>query len=148
MTDLNPYASPAAIDAERIQRVRTELMWRLRGPSLGLLVLAGLQVLGACLALPQLIMHMSMGGMKPEPLLAILGCGTSSLFICFAAWRMRQMKSLRICRLGAILACIPFLAPVYVLGIPFGIWAAIVLYMPTTAAAFEQQEIVPAILGD
>jgi len=30
------------------------------------------------------------------------------------------------------------LTPVIVVGIPFGIWATIVLFLPSTAAAFDQ----------
>lgn len=144
---INPYVSPAAIEAERIQRVRNELMYRLRGPSIGLLVLAGLQLVAACLALPQMVMHV-VDGREPSPLIVTMGCLLPSAFIGFAAWRMRHMRSLGLCRLGAILGCIPLLSPVYVLGIPFGIWAVIVLYMPSTAAAFDQPAVVRADLAE
>jgi hypothetical protein len=145
---LNPYASPVAVEAEHVLRVRNELMWRLRGPSLGLLVLCGLQVFAACLALPEMLMQVLVDGMEPFPVVMIAANSAPSFFIGFAAWQMRQMRSLGLCRLGAILACIPLLSPVYILGIPFGIWAVIVLYMPSTAAAFDQPAPITAEISE
>lgn len=49
---------------------------------------------------------------------------------------MRYMRSLHICRAAAVVACIPFLSPVVVLGIPLGIWAAVVLFQKRTAEEF------------
>ena len=43
-------------------------------------------------------------------------------------WRFR--------RLAAICACIPILSPWLIVGIPFGIWAVIVLNLPSTADEF------------
>ena len=59
-------------------------------------------------------------------------------FIFCGAYQMNQVRSLRMCRAAAVLACIPGLSPLGVLAIPFGIWATMVLYLPSTAAEFER----------
>lgn len=61
-----------------------------------------------------------------------------SAFIFFGAWQMRRMRSLRLSRVAAITACIPFLSPVVFLGIPYGIWAAAVLFQKSTAEEFDR----------
>jgi len=38
---------------------------------------------------------------------------------------------------AAIVACVPFCSPCVVLGIPFGIWALVVMAKPEVRAAFQ-----------
>ena len=40
-------------------------------------------------------------------------------------------------RVAAFMACIPFVTPFTVVGIPFGIWAMSLLKQPDVLAAFE-----------
>lgn len=61
-----------------------------------------------------------------------------SAFIFIGAWQMRRMRSLQLCRAAAIVACIPFLSPVIALGIPLGIWAAVVLFQKSTTEEFNR----------
>jgi hypothetical protein len=58
--------------------------------------------------------------------------------IFIAALFMRQRRCLWICRVGAVLACIPFVTPVMYFGLPFGIWAAVLLFRPATVSQFAR----------
>ena len=133
---INPYESPQGIELPH-EPAEDHLIPALRGPSMGLLVLAGMQSLNVLLGLPVLVAQIVMRQNTLELALGIL-ISLPSIFIFFAALRTRQMKSLRLCRVGAIMACVPFISPTVVVGIPFGIWATIVLFRPSTAAAFAQ----------
>lgn len=109
----------------------------LRGPSMGLLVLAGMQSFNAVLSLPVVIIEYFAGG-QPLQMALVTLVSLPSIVIFIGALRMRQMRSLRFCRVAAIMACIPIITPTVVVGIPLGIWATLVLFKPNTAAAFEQ----------
>jgi len=114
-------------------------MWRLRLPTTALLSIAGCHALVLACVLPQFVYSLTRpyrAPELPEMALAIL-LSIPTIFIAFAAFRMRQMRSLSLCRIGAILACIPYISPGVFFGIPFGVWATIVLFMPSTAAAFD-----------
>jgi hypothetical protein len=50
---------------------------------------------------------------------------------------MAFMESYRLARWGAILACIPIITPFLIWGLPFGIWALIVLEDPRVTKAFD-----------
>lgn len=50
---------------------------------------------------------------------------------------MNNLKSLGMARMGAIVACVPCVGPCCLLGIPFGIWALIVLNNPDVNRSFE-----------
>ena len=59
-------------------------------------------------------------------------------FIIFAAWQMQSLGSYGIAMTGAILSVIPCLgSPCCILGIPFGIWALVVLNDDAVKAAFR-----------
>ena len=60
------------------------------------------------------------------------------VFLIFAFSRMHTLKSYGVAYAGAILSVIPLLgAPCCVLGIPFGIWALVVLNDPGVKGAFR-----------
>jgi predicted Zn finger-like uncharacterized protein len=60
------------------------------------------------------------------------------VFLIFAYSRMHVLKSYGVAYAGAIISVIPVLgAPCCVLGIPFGIWALIVLNNPSVKSAFR-----------
>ncbi|MBM3966554.1 MAG: hypothetical protein FJ308_16040 [Planctomycetes bacterium] len=60
----------------------------------------------------------------------------SLILIAIGGAKMAFLESLLWARLGAVLACIPFLSPFIVLGIPFGIWSLILLINPSHHAFF------------
>ncbi|EMI20856.1 membrane protein [Rhodopirellula maiorica SM1] len=57
--------------------------------------------------------------------------------ILFAAIRMKSLRSYPLALTGAILAAIPCISPCYFIGIPFGIWAIVVLMRPEVKQAFH-----------
>lgn len=63
------------------------------------------------------------------------------IFLSIGAAKMGFLESYRLGRISSLLACIPLVTPFYLLGIPFGIWAYVLLGQPKTKAAFEQHRI-------
>jgi hypothetical protein len=60
-----------------------------------------------------------------------------SLFHTFGALYMRRGVRYRLAMASAITSCIPLLSPMVYFGIPFGIWALVVLRRKDVRAAFE-----------
>jgi hypothetical protein len=50
---------------------------------------------------------------------------------------MRKLESFGLCMTASILAMIPCLSPCCILGLPFGIWALVVLNKPEVKSAFQ-----------
>lgn len=61
------------------------------------------------------------------------------IFVSIGAAKMGFLESYKLGRIAAIISCIPSLSPMYILGIPFGIWALILLSKPEIKAAFVQR---------
>ena len=57
-------------------------------------------------------------------------------FIYFAGTQMRQGRKYLMCEIAAALAVVPCVGPCYILGIPFGIWALVVLNRPEVRESF------------
>lgn len=63
----------------------------------------------------------------------------ASSFVLYGAMQMRKMRSFDTVRAAALVAMIPLLGPCCILGIPFGIWALVVLGKPGVKEAFTDQ---------
>ncbi|MDA7878251.1 hypothetical protein N9B39_01740 [bacterium] len=61
----------------------------------------------------------------------------SSTFILIGAIKMKNMTNYGVAKAAAIVAIIPFVGPCCLLGIPFGIWAVVVLSKPHVRDAFR-----------
>ena len=72
-----------------------------------------------------------------EDILVVAAFFFSSIAIAVGGAKMVFMESYSIAKIGAALACIPLISPFVLWGIPFGIWAMIVLRDPKVKAAFE-----------
>jgi hypothetical protein len=59
-----------------------------------------------------------------------------SVYIAWGAWCMRRGVRYKTALAASILACIPLASPCLYVGIPFGIWAIVVLRRPDVRAAF------------
>ena len=68
-----------------------------------------------------------------SPLLNVI----AQVVIMLGGIAMVRNKNIGLARTGAIVALIPCLSPFCIIGIPFGIWAVIVLFDPTVKAAFK-----------
>ena len=72
-----------------------------------------------------------------EDILVVAAFFFTAILIAVGGAKMAFMESYSMARIGAALACIPLISPFVVWGIPFGIWALIVLNDPKVKAAFE-----------
>ena len=58
-------------------------------------------------------------------------------FTAYGAWEMRNVKSYGLSMAAAIASCIPCVSVCCPLGIPFGIWALVLLMKPEIKAGFD-----------
>lgn len=75
-----------------------------------------------------------------EDILVVAAFFFTAILIAVGGAKMAFMESYSMARIGAALACIPLISPFVVWGIPFGIWALIVLNDPKVKAAFEARD--------
>ena len=119
---------------------------KLNVPSIILIILGILGALGAAVFTVVAIlqaMGIVEGTKNPVGSVGAAGCFfiaiLASLFVIFAAVRMRQLRAYPLAIAGAIVALIPCLGPCCILGIPFGIWCLIVLLKPEVKAGFQSR---------
>ncbi len=101
---------------------------RLKGPSLGLILLALVSLL---------FFGTSILSLPPSVALLVLVNLFTSLIILIGALQMRNLKSYSLALGTAILSTIPFCSPMVWLGIPFGIWSLVVLADRDVRGSFE-----------
>jgi phage FluMu protein Com len=58
--------------------------------------------------------------------------------IFLGAWKMMKLENYGLAMAAAVISVIPCISPCCILGIPFGIWAIVVLSDPTVKSAFKQ----------
>lgn len=63
----------------------------------------------------------------------------SGVLVICGSLRMRELKNYRLCRVSAIVAILPT-GPDVVFGVPFGLWALLILRRPDVKAAFAVNE--------
>ncbi len=63
---------------------------------------------------------------------------TTSGVVIYGAIQMKNLRNYRAAMTAAIISMIPMLGPCCILGIPFGIWALIVLMQPDVKAHFAE----------
>lgn len=129
-----------------------EIEGRLKAPAIGLIAvgtfnaISGLVLIfGTLLRLvrPQRIEFGSeeerLGYLVSGVVLPLLGFITLALapLIVYGAIQMLKARRYGMARLAAILSLIPVSSCCFVLGIPIGIWALVVLHKPEVKAAFE-----------
>jgi len=148
---INPYASPNAPELVEPDARRVALD-RLRGPTFGLLLLAGfsgafgiLWILFTATLFVLSAVHepsrdfiAQLSGRDVMPLLSTL----PSCFVTYGAWCMRRGVRYRVAVSAAILSCIPMLSACMWMGIPLGIWALVILRRPDVKAAFASDQQV------
>lgn len=66
----------------------------------------------------------------------LIGAAANGL-VLFAGLKMKNLESYGISMAGAIVAIIPCLSPCCIVGIPFGIWALVVLLNDEVKTAFK-----------
>lgn len=61
----------------------------------------------------------------------------AAAFVLYGALQMKSMKNYGVAKSAAVVAVIPCVGPCCLLGIPFGIWALVVLSKPHVQASFR-----------
>jgi hypothetical protein len=145
----NPYQSPTELPVDATRAKSAVLI-----PAIVLLVLASLSIFndlvsGVIIVIDVVRIAQLNSGREQMPLDAIVmltffvaACVLyflSHVLVFYGAIQMLRFRSPGIARAAAIVAVIPICSPLYVLGIPFGIWALIVLSKPEVQAAFERR---------
>ena len=136
----NPYASPASAGSGSPENP-------LRIPGIALLILSVLLVSLIVGTLPGQIVRIRAidtstprgSGMLVGSVTALIVLPLVNLAIALGAVSMIRLKSYRSSYTAAILSVIPVCSPCYVLGIPFGIWAIVVLNRPGMKQRFMKE---------
>lgn len=137
---VNPYQSPAAYSDETAAAGNPLLI-----PGIILLVLASLMLAIILLSIPGQILRMrAIDTMTHEGQGELAGSivGLVSWIIMMGSiiWGsigMVRLRGYRNAWVAAVLAVVPVCSPCFVLGIPFGIWALVVLSRSETRARFQ-----------
>jgi hypothetical protein len=138
LSDQNPYAAP--FDTSRSGDTGNPLLV----PAIILLVFSLLFVLLILATIPGQIMRFrTIDTSTPEGageltggIVGLMLWPLFTLCITFGSIGMIRMKGYSSAMFAAILAVIPICSPCFVLGIPFGIWALIVLRRPEVKRRF------------
>lgn len=143
---VNPYAPPAEVN-EAAEDPSAIALRRLGGPAMGLIVLSAMTAPGVILIpfLP-IVFFIRVFAHEPpklEEILATLAFAVmwiSNCVILVGAWNMRNGTRYRLAYATAVLSCIPLLTASGHLGIPFGIWALLILRRQDVQEAFARNK--------
>ena len=151
--ELNPYATPRFVEGESTAAPATNGLNALKGPSLALLVFSlwsiagGLMMLLVSAIFAINFLYGRTVGLGPtsntpdvhDQLIyaSFIVSAVSSVFVFRGALAMRSGQGYRRALIAALLSCVPFVTPMIYVGVPFGIWALVVLCLPRVRAAFE-----------
>lgn len=142
-TSVNPYEPPAIdsqIGIEPKEQSIEQIRRRVSRPGTALLIMGSIAAVFPAIAIVGWLfnlLYIGFNAVVASNLLVSLLFFACSVMISIGGGKMASMESYRLARLGAILACIPFVTPFIFLGIPFGIWALVLLNDPQVKAAFE-----------
>jgi hypothetical protein len=136
---VNPYQSPGACQAAA--GAGNPLMI----PAITLLVLASIMLALILLSIPGQIVRMRAidttthegQGELTGSIVALVIWIVMTAAILWGAIAMLRLSSYRDAFVAAVLSLIPVCSPCFVLGIPFGIWAIIILMRPEVRAKFQ-----------
>lgn len=141
----NPYKSPLHFDTDDIKAARAKLLVSI--PAILLLLLASLSILlaayvGLTIIVDTINILSDKNSISQLPLVIYSNLGFAFVFISYlvifyGAMQMLKGRRFGVARAAAILAVIPFCSPLFVAGIPLGIWALIVSAKPEVRATFE-----------
>ena len=139
-------------DDDYRERQREHSVERARGkvavPAITLIVMAFLNIGFMALSICGNIMNLNnnarpqnpFGGGPADPMAGIIYAGISvllSFLIIAGSIKMKQLQAYGFALTAAVLAAIPCISPCVILGIPFGIWAFVVLMSSDVREAFS-----------
>lgn len=150
---INPYQSPSQFGmAENASGIDTAMAAnRVSGPAIALMVVAGigmaLQVLGLAMNILQVGMGAAGPGRQADGMQMMFSGGFGVVLglvnlcvgaaVIMGAIKMKNLENYSFSLAAAILAMIPCISPCCLLGLPFGIWALVVLNDAQVKAAFR-----------
>jgi hypothetical protein len=141
--NINPYEPPSVdsqLGPESREQTIEQIRRRVARPGTALLIMGSIAAVFPGIAIVGYIFVL-LNRWDPivvSQLLASVCFFACSVAISIGGGKMAAMESYRMARLGAILACIPFISPFGFLGIPFGIWALVLLNAPEVKAAYGE----------
>jgi predicted Zn finger-like uncharacterized protein len=131
---------------ERRRHLRPAAMDAIAGPAIALLIVGIIGIVGSALGVCAgfMVSANAPAGRRQmnneaEPYVVLCFYGVmliTSIVVVVCATKMRRLESYGAAMTGAILAVIPCLSPCFLLGIPFGIWALVVLNQGDVKDAF------------
>lgn len=149
----NPYSSPPPGAGPNHDSRSSSAASDVAGPAIALMVISGLGLVLGILGLAGDVFLLLSGAIEEMEirndgptskyttiavrfiwgvfLVAVAG------FIFYGALQMKNLTNYTVARIAAILAVIPCVGPCCFLGIPFGIWALVVLANPNVRDAFK-----------
>jgi uncharacterized membrane protein required for colicin V production len=134
----NPYAPPTddtTLHADSREAIRD----RLSRPATALIIMASIQSVFVTIYLVSAAVAVARGGSVSDDIFGLaVGCLqlVGLILIAVGAAKLGFLESYRLARMGSVLACIPFITPFIVIGIPLGIWSLRLLAEPAIRDAF------------
>ena len=148
----NPYAQPMAAGNGRQKVGRAEALSRTNICAIFLYVVAGISIpMHALNAVFTIVDRddapgpgMRVPANEAEKTAQVAGGLAASVVlmvmntvVIVGAWNLQNLKKRSTAMTGAIICCIPCCSPCVILGIPFGIWALVLLNSPDIKPHFE-----------
>ena len=146
---LNPYQAPN-LEAVRYEfrQQKEAARQAVKGPAIGLIAVSCLSLFMGLVTIvwdtiliatdPQSFddLPLGAGGFVVKTVWGLIILANSG-FAIWAGFSLQKLRQHQLCWLAGILACIPAIGPCFCLGIPFGIWAIVVLNRSDVADAFD-----------
>jgi hypothetical protein len=139
----NPYQAPDEYDDVDPMRQsdRAYAQNRVRGPTIGLILISALGLAGFGLSTFAWLTILAIFWSLPDGVSIILIIsiwGTaSSIVVLVGAYKMRKLKSYRFAMAASVIAMLLYPYPFFFFGVPLGIWAIVVLRNKRVKAEFR-----------
>lgn len=134
----NPYAPPT-VDATLHADSRSAVKARVSRPATALIIMSSIHSVFVSIYLVSAVVVVARGGSVSNDVIGLaVGCVqfVGLILIAVGAAKLGFLESHSFARLGSSLACIPFITPFMIIGIPFGIWSLRLLADPSVRDAF------------
>ena len=156
----NPYESPRGVGAAGPEAaysaypdVQAYASDRVSGPAIALIVTGALGLALQLLGMVANLVQLAIPAAAPNPDMMPFGPGFGpavnvffgvlalglSILVIVGAVKMKNLESYALAMTAAIVALVPCISPCCCLGLPFGIWALVVLSDSQVQAAFQSQ---------
>ncbi len=146
----NPYASPQNVGGGPMGPQGTNVSGKVVPPGIALIVCGILGILFGLFDLAMRIFNLSTGGLdnfggpREAVVIGAIGGGVLDLVIvvcqiivAVGGYYMMKQRNISLARSAAVISCVPCISTCCLLGIPFGIWALIVLADPMVKKSFR-----------